>query len=168
MILWFAGFAVLAVWLVFRDPAFDYRLVVVGALLPDVVDVAFGGARILHTLLASVLVLVGVMLATRHRRVLRRHLLAIPIGMFLHLVADGMWTITEVFWWPGFGWSFEDAALPVAERGWLVLPLEVAGLAMLVWCWSTFGLSDPDRRRLLLRTGRLDRSVAGGRGGATC
>ena len=49
MVFWFAGTAFLAVWLIFRDPAFDYRLVMVGALLPDVVDAAFGGPAVLHS-----------------------------------------------------------------------------------------------------------------------
>ena len=41
MVLWFAGGAFLLVWLVFRSPAVDYRLVVVGALLP-LVELPFG------------------------------------------------------------------------------------------------------------------------------
>jgi hypothetical protein len=167
--LWFAGLSVVAVWSVFRDPAFDYRLVVVGALLPDLLDAPFGGARWMHTLLVSVLVLMAVMLTTRNRRGLRRHLLAIPIGMLLHLVLDGMWTETEVFWWPLLG-PFEDTPLPVTERGWLLVPMEIAGLAALIWCWSRFGLDDQGRRRLLLRTGRFDRTVAaqGPDGAAAC
>ena len=53
MIFWPAGVALGLVWLVFRDPAFDYRMVVVGALLPDLLDAPFGGARLAHTLLAA-------------------------------------------------------------------------------------------------------------------
>jgi hypothetical protein len=160
--LWFAGLSIVAVWLVFRDPAFDYRLVVAGALLPDAVDSVFGGARVLHTLLFSVVLLLGVMLATRHRRRLRRRLLALPVGTFLHLVLDGMWATTHVFWWPAFGLSADDARLPSVARGWLIVPQEIAGAAALVWCWYRFGLARPERRRLLLRTGHLDRSLTAG------
>ena len=113
-------------WLVFRDPAIDYRLVVVGALLPDLVDAPFGGARVLHTLVASVVLLVGVMLATRHRRRARRRLLAVPIGTFLHLVLDGMWTRTETFWWPFLGRTL-DGRLPPLERPLAVLVAPGAG-----------------------------------------
>ena len=161
MLLWFAGFSWLIVWLVFRDPAFDYRFVLVGALLPDLVDAPFGHAAVAHTLVASAVVLVTVMLTTRHRRRLRRSLLAIPIGTMLHLVLDGMWTVTEVFWWPLFGASFEDAGIPAFDRGFLLIPMEVAGAVAFLWCWRRFGLDDPDRRRLLLTTGRLDRAVVG-------
>ena len=35
MLLWFAGGAALIVWVVFKDPSIDYRLVMLGAVLPD-------------------------------------------------------------------------------------------------------------------------------------
>ena len=59
MLLWFAGGAFVAVLLVFRSPALDYRAVMLGSLLP-LLDLPFGGARFAHTLLAPVLVLVWV------------------------------------------------------------------------------------------------------------
>ena len=54
MLLWFAGLSFVMVWNVFRDPAIDYRLVMVGALLPDVVDAPFGGPRVMHSVTAAV------------------------------------------------------------------------------------------------------------------
>lgn len=160
MILWFAGMAVVVAWTVFHDPAFDYRLLVVGALLPDVVDVWFGGARLLHTFVASAVVLVAVMVATRHRRALRRRLLAIPIGMFLHLVLDGMWTHQRVFWWPFFGTSFRDAAFPSTSHPLgIVAAEEVAGAIALWWAWNRFRLTEPARRARFFRTGRLGRDL---------
>ena len=159
MLLWFAGLSFLAVWLVFRDPAIDHRLVVAGALLPDVVDVWFGGARLAHTVTASVALLTVVMLATRGRRLLRRRLLALPIGTFLHLVLDGMWTRSEVFWWPFLGGSFGDEGLPSLDRGAANVVLEIAGAAVLVWAWRRFRLAEPERRAYFLRTGRLGRDL---------
>jgi membrane-bound metal-dependent hydrolase YbcI (DUF457 family) len=136
VILWFAGLSVVIVWNVFHDPRFDYRLVVVGALLPDAVDAFFGGARLLHTLIFSVGLLVVVMLATLGRRALRRRLLAIPIGTLLHLVLDGMWTRTHVFWWPFLGTSFGHGRLPILDRPVaLLVAEELAGAAALVWAW---------------------------------
>ena len=160
MLLWFAGCSLVAVWQVFRDPAIDYRLVVAGALLPDAVDVLLGGPRLLHTLLCSVALLVGVMLATRGRRGLRRRLLALPIGTFLHLVLDGTWARTEVFWWPAFGLSLPGGGLPSLGRPALLVAVqELAGLAALAWWWGRFRLSEPSRRRVFLRTGRLGRDL---------
>jgi LexA-binding, inner membrane-associated putative hydrolase len=154
MFLWFVGTAIVAVWFVFRDPRFDYRLLVVGSVLP-LLDALFGGARVMHTLVFSLAVLVAVMLLTVNRRRARRLWLGLAIGTLLHLVFDGAWTNTDVFWWPFGGWSFEDARLPEAARGWWNIPLELAGLAILVWVWRTARLADPARRRAVVRTGGL-------------
>lgn len=161
MILWFAGMSFLAVWLVFKDPAIDHRLVIVGALLPDLVDIWTGGVWVAHTVLFGVGLLTAVMLATRGRRLLRRQLLALPIGTFLHLVFDGAWADREVFWWPVFGSSFGDGRLPSIERGALNVVLEVAGAAVLVWAWRRFRLGEEERRRRFVTSGRLSRDLVG-------
>ena len=159
MILWPAGLAVALVWLVFRDPAFDYRLAIAGALLPDLVDGPLGGARVLHTVAAAVVVLTAVMLLTRGRRRARRAWLAVPIGMFVHLVGDAMWARTETFWWPAFGWDLHGR-LPALDHGVAVLLLEeLAGALLLAWSWRRFRLSDPAVRARFLRTGHLPRDL---------
>lgn len=159
MVLWFVGTSVLTVWFVFRDQRFDYRWLVLGALLPDPVDALTGGAGVLHSVTGAVGVLVIVMLATVGRRRARKQLLGIPIGLFLHLVFDAAFNDTTVFWWPFSGGTFDDgghrARLPVAQRGAWNLVLELAGAGMLWWIHRRFALRDPRRRRLLLRTGRL-------------
>ena len=161
MLLWFAGGALVAVWQVFKDPAIDYRLVLAGAVAPDLVDAALGGARLLHTLAFSVALLGAVMLVTRGRRGTRRRLLALPIGTFLHLVLDATWARTDVFWWPVSGPSFGGAGLPSLSRPVLLLAAqELAGAVALAWWWARFRLDDPDRRRHFLRTGRLGRDLA--------
>jgi hypothetical protein len=159
MILWYAATAFVTVWAVFKDPAIDYRLVMAGALVPDVVDVWTGGRWIGHTLVCSIVALGVVMLATRGRRLLRRRLLALPIGMFLHLVFDGIWTNREVFLWPFAGTDLGDADLPSVARGLANVPLELAGLAVVVWAWRRFRLGEPERRRTFLRTGHLGRDL---------
>jgi membrane-bound metal-dependent hydrolase YbcI (DUF457 family) len=162
VLLWFAGLAVVVVWQVFHDPAIDYRLVVVGALLPDLVDAAAGGPGLPHTLVFSAALLAAVMVGTRGRRPLRRRLLALPIGTFLHLVLDGIWARSHTFWWPFLGTSFTGSRLPSFDRPVPVLVLqEAAGVAALVWCWRRFRLKEPDRWARLLRTGRLGRDVGG-------
>ncbi len=159
MIFWPAGVALGLVWLVFRDPAFDYRMLVVGALLPDLVDARFGGARVGHTLVGAVIVLTAVMVATRGHRHVRRSLLAVPIGMFAHLVADGMWARTETFWWPFFGRPL-TGRLPALDHGPAVLVIEeLLGALVVAWCWHRFRLSDAAVRRKFLRTGHLPRDL---------
>ncbi|MGH9004584.1 MAG: hypothetical protein ACRDYV_15780, partial [Acidimicrobiia bacterium] len=153
VILWYAGMALAIVWNVFRDPAVDHRLVVAGALVPDAIDVLAGHPAFFHALVAPVTALTLVMLTTRGRRVTRRRLLALPIGMFIHLVLDGTWTRGEVLWWPFLGSSFPDGSL--WPRLGLALVEEVAGGLALWWFVRRFGLTDPARRRTFLRTGRL-------------
>jgi hypothetical protein len=159
MLLWFVGTSILAVWYVFRDQRFDYRWLVLGALLPDPVDALTGGAGVLHSITGAVATLVLVMALTVGRRPLRKRLLGIPIGLFLHLVFDGAFSDTTVFWWPFSGGSFDDgghrARLPIVERGAWNLVLELAGLAMVAWIWHRFGLAERSRRRRLVRTGQL-------------
>jgi len=152
---WFLGTAVLAVWFVFRDPAFDYRLLLVGAILPALVDAVFGGARVLHSVTFSIVLLGVLMLSTKRGSGLRKMLLGLPIGTLLHLVFTGAWTDTAVFWWPFTGFGFDGAAHPVAERGWWNLPLEAVGVAMCWWIVQRAGLRNPDRRAWFRRSGQL-------------
>ncbi len=163
MLFWFAGMSFVIVWTVFKDTAIDYRLVMAGALLPDVVDVFLGGARYLHTLLFSVALLVLVMLATRGRRTVRRQLLALPIGTFCHLLLDATWTRSVTFWWPFLGRRLPGSGLPSLGRPVVLLVvLEATGVAALWWCGRRFRLSEPERRRVFVRTGRLGRDLAPG------
>ncbi|MEI6401548.1 MAG: hypothetical protein WCP59_05100 [Actinomycetota bacterium] len=154
MLLWFAATSVLTVYFVFRDPRFDYRFLVVGALLPDIVDAVAGRMWVLHSLGGAVGLLIVVMAVTVGNRPWRKRLLGLPIGVLLHIVFDGAFSTTEVFWWPASG-GFGDHPLPVVAREWWNLALEAAGAALLVWAWRLFGLADPARRRRALRTGEL-------------
>lgn len=155
MAIWFVGLSIVLVWVVFQSPALDVRVVAAGALVPWL-DGLTGGAFVLHTLVGSVGALGLVMLATRGRRLLRRTLLGIPIGMFLHLVLDGVWADGALFWWPFLGSGAFDGPLPELDRpiGVLVL-MELAGIAALAWCRTAFGLDDPARLQELRSTGRL-------------
>jgi len=154
MFFWFIGTATVAVWFVFRDPAFDYRLLVVGSVLP-IGDVVFGGARFLHSLTVAAVLLAVLMLVTPARTPIRKTLLGLPIGMLLHLVFDGAWMNTSVFWWPFGGLGFGDAPHPIWARGWWNLPLEIIGVVLCVWIVRAADLGDPERREQFRTTGQL-------------
>lgn len=160
MLLWFVGLSVAGVFLVFRDAAMDYRLVAAGALLPDVFDLAVHQGRgVLHSVTGAVALLVLVMAATTGRRVLRRRLLAVPIGVFAHLVLDGAWADTHTFWWPLAGWSLRGG-IPSFGRDLAVLVVqELVGVAAIAWCHRRFGLRHPVLRRRFVRTGRVERRL---------
>lgn len=159
MLLWFVGPAVAIVWMVFRSPMADHRMVALGALLP-LLEALTGGPRVLHTLLGAVVALGVVMGLTRGRRLVRRRWLGIPIGLFLHLVLDGAFTRSELFWWPFLGFDLGGGGLPELDRplGVIVL-LEVLGAAACWWCYQAFDLGNPRRREQFLRTGQIDRAL---------
>ncbi len=159
MLLWFCILAPVLVAEIFRSPMIDYRMVALGALLP-LLEVVTGGARVLHTLLGSVVVLTAVMLLTQNRRLVRRRWLGLPIGLFFHSVLDASWDSASLFWWPAFGFSFDGAPVPEFSRPlWISLGLELVALAVGWWAYRRYGLDDPDHRRRLLTTGQLDRGA---------
>ena len=160
MFLWFIGTSVISVWYVFSDARFDYRLLAVGALLPDLIDVPGGYARWAHSLTVTVGTLVLVMLITAGRKPIRRLLLALPIGMLLHLVWDGVFASTRVLWWP-FGGSWDHVRVPSLQRGWWNVGFELVGALVLAWIWRQCELSDPRRRRDLIHHGVLKQRVVG-------
>lgn len=139
MLLWFVGTSMAAVWLVFRDPQFNFRLVVVGALIPDVIDGVGGGAGPMHSVLTVIGLLAIVMLITTGRRPVRKPLLAVIVGLFMHLVFDGAFANTTMFWWPLGGFATYEQALPSIERGWINVGLELAGVGLVVWVRSQIG-----------------------------
>lgn len=155
MLLWFAFGSIFGVWNVFQSPGLDFRLIVVGALLPEIIDLPFGAQAYAHTLLAATVVLVVTMLATtgRGRRLRRRRALGLAIGWFAALVLSAAWANKTVFWWPAFGASRPDAALFAVWP--VVVVEELLGAAAAWWTWTRFGLRDPARRRELFRNGRL-------------
>lgn len=159
MILWFVGVSFVFVWWVFRSPALDYRLVMLGSVLP-LGEVVLGGPRWLHALIAPVALMGVLMLATQRRRLVRRRWIGLPIGMMMHLVLDGIWARPTVFWAPFLSIDFGGEGLPEFGRPIGVgLLLEAIGVVCLVWAWRAFGFSDRSTRDRFLRTGHLDRAV---------
>ncbi len=171
MLIWFVATALVAMWFTFRDPAIDHRIVALGALVPDAVDIPLSAlfgeesvwdrAGFAHALVIPVAVLVAVMLMTLGRRVARRRWLMLPIGMFWHLVFDGAWASPALFGWPFSAEALYTQGLPLAQRTLIAnVAFEVVGVLLLVWLWRTWGLKDQSRRSLFWNTGRLDSSLA--------
>ena len=160
MVLWFTGTAMIAMWFTFRDPAIDHRFVIVGALFPELVSAFFAQASFTHNLFIPIVLMGVLMLLTIGRRQIRRKGIAIPIGMFWHLIFDGAWANASLFWWPLGSVFGKGTPVAVGERGFgIMLLLELLGLLLCGWFWLLAGLNDRDRRQRFLRAGRLDRDV---------
>ena len=158
MFFWFLSLGFVLVALVFDSPALDYRMVMLGSVLP-LAELLAGGPWALHTLLAPLVVLVAVMLATRGRRLSRRRWLGLPIGLLMYLVLDGAWLRTDLFWWPVFGAGVGASNIPEYKPLPALIALEVIGLAVGAWAVRRFGFADRQRLRLFCVQGRLDRSL---------
>ncbi len=101
--------------------AIDYRMVLLGSMLPDILDkptwlFAFGdifptGRGYAHSFLFNLILLVCALVLFRHGK---SWLLAISLSSFAHLLLDQMWNGPTVLWWPLRG------PLPQVETaGWL-------------------------------------------------
>ena len=93
----------------------DTRLLLIGSMLPDIVDKSVGlyffrdtfstGRIFCHTVLFLILItLAGVYLYKSRGKV---WLLVLSFGTFTHLVLDKMWLSTQTLLWPLHGFAFE-------------------------------------------------------------
>lgn len=169
MIFWHLGLATLIVYVTLGRRRVDYRYVLIGAIVPDVVDALLNvtllhesaGRSVAHSVLAVIVVTVVILMVFKGQR--RLSVFGVGVGWLLHLVGDGMWQAPRTFLWPAFGADF--AAGPAEPYTWDLFahPLdhlttwggEFAGLAVLAWFWVAFRMGDEGRFGLWLRDGYL-------------
>ena len=155
MLFWFAGLAVPAVAAIFASRALDYRLVLLGAVLPTL-ELVRSGSWVTSTLAFPTAVMLLVMIVGWGRRRMQRRWLGVPIGLFCHLILNGAWARPALFWWPLGGGRLGPAEAPGLRPLWAILAMEIVGAVALWWWWRRFGLNTPERRRVFWRTGRLE------------
>lgn len=156
-------------WFVSLGTRMDIRLLLIGSLLPDIIDKPVGifffreaissGRIFCHTLLFLFLVtMAGVYL---YRSQGRTHLFAVSLGILTHLIFDQMWRNPHTLFWPFLGLIFDRA--DVSE--WLIgmynalltdpetYLTELAGAIILVWFAITLVLQ---RKALhFLKSGKI-------------
>ena len=176
MLFWHVGATLFLFRWIFRDPKVDVRFLILGALLPDLIDMPIGplvladvystGELWFHSLLAASIYMALVLIFTRRGR-RRRAFMAVGVGWLFHLLLDGMWANPEVFFWPFFGWEIPMGEAPYWPLAWeraMSDPWrwvkEAIGLGYLTWLWFALGLNRRDRRDAVVRTGRLPDYVA--------
>lgn len=158
-------------WLTSLGNRVDIRLLLIGSLLPDIVDKPLGlfffrdtfsnGTIFCHTLLFLIVItLVGLYLYRSRKKI---WLLVLSFGTFTHLILDAMWLTPRTLLWPLYGLSF-DRYDPIALSDWirklfhklLIFPAifipELLGAAIIIWfAW------------LLVRRGNLYAFIRNGR-----
>jgi membrane-bound metal-dependent hydrolase YbcI (DUF457 family) len=147
----------------------DIRVLLIGSLLPDIIDKPLGhlifrhalsnGRVYAHTLLFLLLITAGG--GWLYRRSRRTWLAALSFGTATHLLLDEMWLEPHTLLWPFFGFAFGKSDIsdwiPNMLHGLLTDPAvylsEVVGLAIVLWlAWLVM------RRRHIrafLRHGRI-------------
>lgn len=162
------GIGIALAWLAsYRRPwAVDYRLVLLGAILPDLIDKPLGAALQLESRLwAHTLVFVATVLAVTVIPGIRR-LVWVGFGILTHLLLDRIWEQPHVILWPALGWGFPtdgvslEGFLDILLRDPVVQAGEVAGLVVLVLFARAYGIRSWSSLRSFLRSGRVEHAPA--------
>lgn len=171
MLLWHIGGTIAIVRYAFHDDRMDLRLLIVGAVLPDLVDkplALFGfdiwhSVRLVgHSLLFGACLMTGVLLLTRRGRP-RKRWMPLAVGVLIHLFLDFMWTDAETLWWPFLGTAFTetgatgvvDYTIGLLRSPWMWVG-EAVGLVYLLTLSIRGGLRSLEGRRTFVTTGRID------------
>lgn len=149
----------------------DYRVVMLGAIMPDLIDKPIGriffedefqSSRLFgHTLLFALVLVLAIQFTLRGG--VARRWFVLPIACLIHLALDGMWGEPITLFWPLFGTKFP--AVP-ADNYWLEVlrnlvrnPIrliqEIAGLTMLLYVGYAYGLNQKERFKAFVKTGAL-------------
>ncbi len=127
----------------------DIRILIIGSLLPDIIDKPVGqyffqetfsyGRIYAHTLLFLVIIAaVGFYLYRSYRKV---WLLTLAFGTLIHLILDEMWLTPRTLLWPFLGFAFDRADLTdwlsmvwqsIFKYPEVYIP-ELVGLLILLW-----------------------------------
>ena len=145
MLFWHLGMTCAIVFFALGARRIDYRVVLLGAIVPDLIDKPLGriffpeyfqtGRLFGHTLLVATFLLLGIQLTLRGTTARRWFIL--PICMLIHQVLDGMWNDPITWFWPLFGTEFPPDPAPGYRLELLTSPWQLAGeavgLAVLVY-----------------------------------
>ena len=138
-----------ASWLTSLANHIDIRLLLLGSLLPDIIDKPVGqfffkktfsnGRIFCHTLLFLTLITLTGFYLYKNRN--KTWLLVLSFGTGMHLVQDQMWHSPQTLLWPGYGFAFAKLDLTHWAQGILyalrtepgVYVPELVGAAILIW-----------------------------------
>lgn len=169
MFFWYLGVGSALLLVTLGPRRVDYRLALVGLVLPVLVDVALrltverhtrlGVHLFAHTFAFAVVLALAIMVVLRGATA--RRWFVIPMAVVVNLLLAGMLGDPVGLFWPLLGTHFTNlpagaglagAILPLS--GWAVIR-EMIGVASLAYAAVAFQLGRPGPRREFLRTGAL-------------
>jgi len=138
-------YRLVSAWFIALARRINIRWLLLGAVLPDIIDkpvglLLFSSGRIFsHTFLFLILLLVvGLILYRSYKQV---WILTMAFGVFIHLILDQMWLNIELLVWPFNGFSFPsenvtswvvDRLADLIREPVVIIP-EVIGAIILYW-----------------------------------
>ena len=152
-------------WLASLSKYADIRFLIIGSILPDIIDKPIGhlffsnGRIFCHTLLFFILVtIIGVAVYQRTKNLWG---LSLAVGVLAHLLLDSMWITPRTLFWPLMGWDFEKLDIAGYLKKWFQLLMservvaiaEIIGFIITVWA----GLLIISKKQVtaLLKTGKI-------------
>ena len=142
----------------------DIRVLLIGSLLPDIIDKPLGqiifhntissGRIFCHTVLLLLLIIIpGIYMYIKCKRNL---LLVLSFGTFTHLIFDKMWLAPHTLFWPLYGWSFPrgDSNILIFFKGMLMELLSspstylseiIGAIVVLIFTWRLVKLRSLNR-----------------------
>lgn len=98
----------------FGNFRFDYRFILIGSMLPDIIDKPLGqfilrnymsnGRIFSHTLIFLLLMCLAGFLVYRYFK--KSWFIFLAYGVFIHLLLDSMWLTPCTLFWPACGFAF--------------------------------------------------------------
>jgi hypothetical protein len=174
VLFWYVGGTLAVTRYSFRDDRMDVRLLIVGALLPGLIDApvgvlwfeSFRAVQLFgHSLVFAALVMTVIVVRTRRGRP-RKRWMPLAIGMLVHLILDGMWAHPETLFWPFLGFRFSPGgfdtigALVVGTLSdWKAWAREGAGVVYLTYLIRAGDLTSATGWSRFRATGRIDVAI---------
>ena len=137
----------------------DIRVLLIGALLPDIIDKPLGyiifrdtlsnGRIICHTALFLFIILIaGTYLYIKFKR---SFLLVLSFGTFTHLIFDQMWLNPHTLLWPLYGWNFphgesnitlffKNVLIGLISTPSTYIPEIIGAIVLLIFTWQLIRL----------------------------
>lgn len=167
---------VFLVFLILKENV-DYRYVLAGSMLPDIIDKPVGhilfpeifhnGRIFCHTLLFIVVLIILAVYMERHYKYTGVSFLG--LGAMMHLIEDQMWFAPQTLFWPLFGLEFPQFEYGSIVGYWLnglltepqaYIP-EIIGITILAAFIYHYRIYEPARLKSFVVTGTVAASSRG-------